>query len=1290
MNERARLQLLGTRARQAVETLVRSVPLESTDLAGIDNQLLYAAAVRIMMRLVVILFAESRRLLPVFSDVYSESYSVFGLHAALSDLQNRDKGLLSGRSFAWARVLALFRLVYSGSSHPAMPVRAYGGELFEPGLPEAREPAARAVTLFERPGRGPDDHAVARILDLLCRHPGRRNGRTAGQGIVDFSSLSTEYIGTLYESLLDYRLKRGPADEPVLFLNMPSRPALPASRLKEVVGRRDRGVTEVDVKMVPSGTDATGARPKPEAHPGTAELVAEVVPPGQWYLVRGGGTRKSSGIFYTPARLARATVRKTLEPLCYRPDNIPMMPEEILRLRVCDPAMGSGAFLVAALNFLTAALLEALHHYGRLKPVAKEGTAVELCTGTEFVLPHSPGDPRFDSLLAAHVKRHVVENTLYGVDLDPLTVELARISLWLETMDHRLPFTFLDHKLKTGNSLTGAWFKDLEVYPVQAWKREGGDVQHKGGVHFGQGEWSRDIRAGELGAVSQLTGLVAEARSPLLPLPGLVRRLRSVRTELARLMTEIHELPVQLPDKKRERYTRDYVGSKRMRKAKSALDRWCALWFWPHEELERAPLPVEYYGQDSGSDGVVEQIARRHRFFHWELAFPDVFVGRNPGFDAIVGNPPWDVRKPSSVEYFVNEDPLFGTYTGEEAEQARRCLFRRNPDIEAGWLEYCGRFKALSNWFVNCSRPAGRFDRQLRTATRRRQARGKSASSGRSGFIRPFSHQGSADINSYKLFVEQAWFLCRTGGRLGLLLPSGIYGDRGARDLRKLLLDECRWEWLFGFENRRKLFPIDGRFKFAAVVAEKGGRTDAVRAGFMHRSAADWEVAEETTFSYPTRLLRKLSPAGLAFLEVTSGRQLEILKQLYASADRQAETGNTAGGLFDSWNARYVREFDAGNRQGLFSPADRWENAGYRFDGIGYWCNRSSGDLQIALPVYQGAMLNQFDFAAGAWSSGPKGKAGWRPNSPEERRIGPRYLMDSQDYGASPRVVRGCKIAVRRITNATNTRTCIAALVPDMPCTDKAAVLAMDDPKRALGLLCLLNSFCVDYAARSICSGTNLDKHHLCRLPFPAPDAGGLMDYLPLLALRLNCGHPLFAPLWLEMAGRHKELLLRPWKSWWASTPGERLRLRAVADACVAELYRLSAGDFACILDDCGHPAAKLADHTFTGRIAPRGFWRVDKTSDPELRHTVLAMEAFVCLKEMGPEDFMRSDWQLPEHVEMGGKTYPVRERLGPQMYDWQTGTECGWDECRQYAERLKEFGIVLDRAVPKEQARLL
>ena len=775
-------EVLGERVREAVEILVQSHGEALKELAAGDDGVpaadIYRAACRIAMRAVVILFAESRDLLPRDNPVYYESY---GLNGLFDQLERRDaRGESMSEVFgAWPRALALFQLVNDGSHHPDLPVTAYGGELFAPGRSDAGDGVSRALHVFETAcfgGEVVSDRSVYSMLHLLTRTKARiRQGR-GGMWVtvpVDFSDLSSEYIGIVYEGLLDYELKTAPEGDPVVFLTVGDRPALPLSRLEGMDDKAIRGLFEklkkdtsddegAEEKRADDALESEGEAPDtgPEPSEDTADerrtyrtraeewarraaevaglvkkprgavtperhlaherklgetarkLVHQHVLPGEWYLARWGGTRKGSGSFYTRPGLAVPTVQRTLRPLAYNPPTgmppedarhapaaewTPKLPEEILAIKACDPACGSGSFALAALRFLTEALYASLRHHGRIEP--KENESLVWMLGikvgenddgerlSDEQIPCPPDHPDFESLLKARLRRHVVERCIYAVDLDPLAVELCRLSLWIETMDRDLPFGFLDHKVKCGNALVGAWFDQFQHYPAMAWKnREGGDKNHSNGVHFNKNARGKAIKG--------LPQEPPDARHEAVPRrPDVVSGgLAGDGRDSARRCDRGPGLHARAAHSGCGRAggclpqgTARLAGMAVAQGGDGSVVRLLVLACQTRSNTHRCRRASRIRRRTTGA--VAREVAARHRFFHWELEFPDVFREEGAGFDAVLGNPPWETLQPNSKEYFSNVDPLYRAYGKQEALKKQKEYFA-DPETERQWLDY--------------------------------------------------------------------------------------------------------------------------------------------------------------------------------------------------------------------------------------------------------------------------------------------------------------------------------------------------------------------------------------------------------------------------------------------------------------------------------------------------------------------------------------------------------------------------------------------------------------------------
>jgi hypothetical protein len=1390
--------VLGERVRQAVEKLIQcsSSSLDSYATANYREHYneIYLAATRLVMRCVVVLFAEARELLPVTEEIYHRSYGIQGLR---EQLEHTPDEVLSDSHSAWSRLVALFRLLHEGSDHGQFPVVRYGGRLFEPGNPRSDDPVSRSIAVLEA-SDSPSDLDVKELLTLLSRTYTKLRQRRGARPFsvpVNFSAMDTEYIGILYEGLLDFNLRRV-GDDPIVILRIGDYPVLPWSRLSrmddaeleallaklkqtskpqisEDGGDDNDGVAsddsepeddqeavqdEVVEDAAPiSEADALHARvfdfavravklarlvpvirgkktaQRVKEHEEKTRLLAKQIflikRPGEWYLVRFGNTRKGSGTFYTRPQLTGPTVRRTLRPLCYDPEGNPRRPDQLLELKVCDPAMGSGSFLISALRYLTDALLASLYHHNRIEKRQGEwicriadGLPAERIIDETAPVPAAEIDA--EERLEARLRRYVVERCLYGVDIDEMAVELGRMALWIETMHRELPFGFLDHKIKGGNSLIGCWFDRFEDYPATAWLREGGD---KGEIFIDRSRpnWTEAIAARLRDNVKpSLQRYIALNRQEQFAFVSDGRTPLQVHDQAMVLLDRMHQLPAQDVEQHRQLY-RQMRDDPAFRWLSLAFDGWCALWFWPGDRLETSPLPTNFAMPEATALEEVARIRASHRmyqFFHWELEFPDAFGAGRCGFDAVVGNPPWEIQKPSSKEFFSNIDPLYRGYGKTEAEAKQKEFFCAEPHIEHEWLAERARLKALSNWVKNAGRPFGDYTKPKPNGTEEWifslgrgfdesadwHSRWKRLRHGRHSYAdleHPFRHQGSADINTYKMFLEAAYRLLRENGRLGFLVPSAVYSDQGSTDLRALFLEQSQWEWLFGFENREKVFDIDTRFKFAILIIQKGGQTSTIRAAFMHRSLSDWEDGENHVFEYPKDQVVRFSPGSKALLEIRENADLQILKKVYKG-------GRLLGG--SDWGVRYAAEFHLTNdaKKGLFRDRPKWEAEAYLPDEYGHWLaglwraydgprgilDRPRGMVlsrdgafnievgaitDVALPLYEGRMIGQFDFCQKGWISGKGRAAKWDEMPFDAKLVRPQFLMGrgvyitSKDREGNIKSARGIKLGFMDISSATNERTMIAALIPDRPCGNKVPVLGGLSVAESSTLCTILDSFAYDYQFRQRLGANTLNWFIVAESC--TPTARGF-SYLSRMGLRLACPHESFANAWLAVPSVESS-----WRSLWAVTPHERLRLRCVIDAVVAQLYELTEDEFRHVLRDCDHPAGALQDDDFTRRLDPKGFWRVDKEKNPELRHTVLSLVAFQDLQTIGPSQFVAS-WELPKSVCLAeyrlGKDdraqapQPVSSLLGPRFHEWQLAQPVGesWEECKRHAELLERI----------------
>jgi hypothetical protein len=1409
---------LGERVREAVELLVQShgdvLREQCSDVNPAD---IYRAAVRVVMRLVVVLFAESRDLLPRDNTLYHGAYGVGGLLEELEKTAARGGSRLARSWSAWPRLLALFRLVHQGSHHPALPVPAYGGELFEPavGGDRATDGLHRALHVFETAAfdisRGVfPDRDVHRMLEKISRTRVKlRQGRqkTWVTVPVDFSDLSSEYIGILYEGLLDFELKTAPSGDPVIFLAVGNQPALPLSRLEEmddralaallekmkdtsssdhvefegaddasdeteeegtgygdedaddtneeesVDGEDDRHVTRTRAESWACLAVKAGKlvrRPRASANADTRrayeesvsrkarQLVVRVVLPGEWYLVRWGGTRKGSGTFYTRPGLAVPTVQRTLRPLLYDPPAkedgtpdvdapasawLPKRPEDILAIKTCDGACGSGTFPVAVLRYITDALYAAVHHHGRVADrgdrsvvnLLRERTndADDVAALGQELIPCPSEDASFEPRLRAVLKRYVVERCIYGVDLDPLAVELCRLSLWIETMDRSLPFSFLDHKVKCGNALVGTWFDKFLHYPVMAWKnREGGDKNHSNGVHFTKGARGKAFKAFVADKVTPEMRRLLEGRTLLSG--DQQEQACAVHQESLALLNRLHELPVHSNTERARIYQEELLGSEEYQSLKSAFDLWCACWFWPAEDLDSAPLPTTLSRPTPETSAIAKSIAAAKRFFHWELEFPDVFRDSSSGFDAVLGNPPWDIAKLNSKEFFSNIDPL---YRGLANPELRQIQLFSDISVERDWLNYVEHFDSWSNFIRFSSNPFG--DPECTTAALGRFAiaRGRAnvdlhaawrfARSRTKGFSNPnhpYRSQGGSDINLYKLFTEQMVQMVAKGGRIGLVLPASVYSDKEAEPLRQILIEKNELQWLFSFENRTRIFPIDSRFRFCCLIVHRGSQTTLVRMGFGKRELSEWAEAECSSIKVPAEDLNLFSPASRSIPELESSIDLSLMRSLFANG-RLLGSEQAA-----SWGVKYLSEYHMtqARKAGQYIAVDRAITESMQVRP-GHW--RKDGQDLVAF--YSGKMISQFDFAFQGWVSGHAAAATWEPLAFTQKDWRPEFVSPLSEvrhqWGG------GTRLVFRDFARATDERTMIAAVIPAWPCGNKVPVLGEEGHMKVvhqLALCCILNSFSYDFIVRNRITGMNLNKFILDETP--VPDLTTTPIQLSVIGARLCMVNDVFAGAWLELLETCPELHERPLQQYWAIDFADRLELRAISEAIVALIYGLNEDQFRWILRDCDISKEKLSELSFRKKLPVKGFWRTGIGAgehpwrrawncDPRWRLTNLSLVAFSELerlkRSLGDDTLSAiaafapingiGGWRIPVDLRQSVYGPEHKSQIGDGAESWQRFSieesteqtaQLSWDNCRQIAASWRAIWSNRDR----------
>ncbi|QDU88397.1 hypothetical protein Pla175_17730 [Pirellulimonas nuda] len=633
---------LGKQVLRAVEVLIQSLDRADQDnqrvlLAGVPEAVLYESALTVMMRLVFLFCAEERELIPTKPfPVYEENYSVSTISKQLRETADQHgEELLERRFDAWPRLLATFRAVYGGVSHDQVYLPAYGGGLFAPDRFPFLEGRPAGTTWKDTPASPlpVNNRTTLHLLEAL-----QLLQINAGRGAVEarrlsFRALDIEQIGHVYEGLLDHTAKR--AGETFLGLIGKTEPEIPLARIEEERAKGEDKFAEFLKKqtggnrkwqkyldqplddheqsklLVACGNDAQlAARVAPYAKLLRADTLGfpVVVTEGSVF-VTAGMDRRSSGTHYTPRSLTEPIVQYTLEPLVYvgpaegaeKKDWKLKPAAELLELNICDMACGSGAFLVQAARYMAARLLEAWDAAAADHPDAPGVTPLgEPAIGerSEQLIPSDPAER------TTYAMRLVAQRCLYGVDINPLAVEMAKLSLWLLTLARDKPFEFLDHAIRCGDSLVG--IHNLEQLKHFSLKPEDEDAV----LFYGP------LLEGVDEAVDLRLQLEAFSADTFEGVKQQVRLHREAEDKIARLRCAADLL-----------VSAEFWGE-------GAKDK--------QERVRHAAVVAGHYVEHGPTEEFVAKATSERqgqRMFHWPLEFPEVFT--KGGFHACIGNPPF-------------------------------------------------------------------------------------------------------------------------------------------------------------------------------------------------------------------------------------------------------------------------------------------------------------------------------------------------------------------------------------------------------------------------------------------------------------------------------------------------------------------------------------------------------------------------------------------------------------------------------------------------------------------------
>ena len=605
-----------------------------------------------------------------------------------------------------------------------------------------------------------------------------------------------------------------------------------------------------------------------------------------------GNERKTTGSYYTPTSLISQLLDTALDPVLDRAMAADDPQAALLEVTVCDPACGSGHFLVAA-----------AHRIARRLAAIRSGDA-------------EPSPEEVQEALRA-----VVSRCIYGVDINPMAIELAKVGLWLEAHVPGKPLTFLDHHLKAGNSLLGATPALIaRGIPDDAFKPNEGDDRKVCGSYKRR---NRELRGGQL-------GLLAAESSPTYYVLG------APSAEL----TELADDDIGAQHAKEAEHDR-IESSRALRDARLTADAWCAAFTAPKvpDDPDTQPFELFYDLRDgttprtSPAYATVAEQAADYGFFHWHLEFPHLYqaqpdpapddpTGWLGGLSVMLGNPPWERVKLQEQEWFASRDPEIATAPNAAARKRRikQLLVDGDP---------------LADQFAAAKRIAEGWSHLLRDSGR-------------------YPLTGVGDVNTYQVFAEAFRHAMAETGRAGFIVPTGIATDHTTRHYFADLVESHSLASLFDFENAAPVFPgVHRSYKFAlmTLTGEDAPVNAAEFAFFAHRTA---------DLRDPERRFR-LTPEDIALINPNTKtapvfrtrRDAEICAKIYRNVPVLIREGDPNG---NPWGLTFTTMFHMSNDSGLFRTREQLESDGWHLDG-----NVFTRADDRYLPLYEAKMIHQFD-----------------------------------------------------------------------------------------------------------------------------------------------------------------------------------------------------------------------------------------------------------------------------------------------------------------------------------------
>jgi hypothetical protein len=919
-------------------------------------QAYYQEILTVVYRIIFMLFAEQRGMLGS-----GEHGDLFLEEYSITSLRERVDAFV-GRddrhTDLWEGLSVTFEMLEEGV--PVMGVNAFDGLLF-----------SRANEVYLKYAKCRNTALMNAIRSLTWTKPqveGRgRQQRIYGVQRISYADLSVEEIGAIYESLLEYA------------------PRI-TDKFEEFESREYR--------------------------------------PSEFMLDPRGSERKSTGSYYTNPDLIAELITSALDPvianrLSQAGTDLAAREKALLSIRVCDPACGSGAFLIAAANRLGHEL-------------AKIRTKTELPSYTDV---HK-------------ARRDVLSHCIYGVDLNPMAVELAKVSLWINSLVSDKPLSFLNYHIKYGNSLIGTTPGLIDHgVPDEAYSPAEGDNRE---VASEVKKANKDQRRNQTFAYfGERTGLADKCAE-----------------RFAALAEDREDTPEEVETKKAE-YER-LRASMEYNKEKWTADCWTAAFFWPllKGELEWIPTTetvrmVKAQGINAVPDDVRQHIAalsEKFRFFHWHLEFPEVM--QNGGFDCILGNPPWRKVKILDVEFFATRDEkIANAESSAERKRLIKNIESSNPKLFSDYLNAQKNSEKLLKFLSHSMN---------------------------------FPFTGRGEINSYALFVELFQKIININGYAGIITQTGILTYETYQDYIRFLIENQRIVSVYDFINKRKIFKeVQTNIKFSLVTI-KGSKCSKLMIA-CHLEKPEELLERNRIYEIDSIDIFKVNPNTYTLPMFRTKKDANLIVPIYRKIPiLSPKIQNNE----DSWEIQFFTLFHMTNDRTLFKFKEELEEIGAKLQG-----NIFQDEKNTYLPLYESKITRQYDHRSATFLGIPleqrfKIHAGTNKRSINDQNNPfwvpiPRYWIKSSDLSQKLTVkwnynwLIGFRNAISATADARSVTFCI------IPKYGVGHSMPLISSKRPLGYILALignfNSFILDYIVRQKVSGGNLTFYIVEQLPILPP-----------------------------------------------------------------------------------------------------------------------------------------------------------------------------------------------------------